>query len=1071
MSFDLRYGIVRILKQNGKTAGAGFVLTDNGLIATCSHVVQSHESQNRREPTPEERTVVFATGEQRQAWVDLNWWRSSQAEDVAVLRIDGVLPAHVKALPLGSSDGTSGHSFETFGFPEANLEGGLRGIGELLGETSIQGMRVLQLRSGEVTTGFSGTPVVDNLRRRVVGMITSITMPDKNGRLTETAFITPIETLRGVCDAIDLRDECPYRGLSFFTEKDNAFFFGREKIVDTLVDSLFRKDSCFLAVFGPSGCGKSSVVQAGLIPKLHDVYWDIFVTRPTDTDPPFQQWIAWLVQFPIQQQATQPGQFPRHVAVVIDQFEEVFVAFSQEEYQQIIMELTNVLEKKSPYLTLILVMRNDFYSLFMQHEALARWKQGHLVDIPPTIKRDEVVAMVKKPAEIVGWQFEDEGLIEAIANDTLETALNSNRNSGNSTVLPLLEFALTQLWDHRQGGVLTRNVYRRIGGVTGGLVNWADAAFNRFEERLHPLVRRTFMELIHLGNEDQLIPDSRRRRELTELVHNEAERNDIYQVVERLVDARLLVKSLKGGEEKVTVEIIHDALFQKWKRLKDWIAEKREILIWSQEHEERVEGWASERDEDKLLRRSELEGTWKFLESHQIDLNPHEQDFIKESKRRNRRVMMKQRLVAIAFLVLLVASLIASVVALIFQSNNVVIEKQHEKDQQRLLASLPVSVTNLNDHGPGSLREAIVQAPPGGAVTFAKTLRGTIRLTSGELKITKNLTISGPGAQALEISGGNTTRVFDISSNLIVSISNLTIRDGFTTQRSSEFSEGLGGGVYLDLLSQLALVNVIITENRADFGGGIYNHSGVLTLTNSIISHNSVRGDGGGIDNFGTLTLTDSTVAYNTTAQDGGGIKNTASLFLTNSTIATNTASGTGGGILNTEAGSAININYSTIYGNMAQAGGGMAIESGTEILEASIVAGNSASTAPDILGTVTLYWPSLIQNSTGTKISSSPVPSGLQKVYGPVPPSIQNAFELGKHSIFGKSPLLGPLQNNGGLTQTYALLPGSPAIDQVLPDTSGECGSNSSYPTDQRGVPRPKGAGCDLGSYEYVPS
>jgi hypothetical protein len=241
-----------------------------------------------------------------------------------------------------------------------------------------------------------------------------------------------------------------------------------------------------------------------------------------------------------------------------------------------------------------------------------------------------------------------------------------------------------------------------------------------------------------------------------------------------------------------------------------------------------------------------------------------------------------------------------------------------------------------------------------------------------------------------------------------------------------------------------------------------------MTLTKTTVSSNTVVGDGGGIENHGTMTLTNSTVSGNNAAQDGGGIKNRNTLFLTNSTISGNTASGNiattgyGGGILND--GGVIDITYGTIYANTAQAGGGIANKTTNEpgiIMIASIVASNNANSDPDILGIITLYWPSLIQNASGTIFFS-----------GPVPQILQVAFELGKHSIIGQLPKVGPLQNNGGTTQTHALLPGSPAIDQILPNNTDQlCGSSASNPTDQRGVKRPQGAGCDLGAYEYVPS
>ena len=225
MDFDLRDGIVRILKPNGETAGTGFVLTTDGLIATCSHVVQSSEAQKRGELRPEKTTIVFrATDELREAQVEPDWWRSSyKGEDVAILRVHGGLPEKVKPLPLGSSEGTSNHLFDTFGFPP-KLNQGIYGDGHILGETTIQNVLVRQLRSTQVTPGFSGAPVIDRLRRRVIGMVSSITPPDEYGRQVETAFITPTKILRDVCPSLQISDICPYCGLQAFTKDDAAFF-------------------------------------------------------------------------------------------------------------------------------------------------------------------------------------------------------------------------------------------------------------------------------------------------------------------------------------------------------------------------------------------------------------------------------------------------------------------------------------------------------------------------------------------------------------------------------------------------------------------------------------------------------------------------------------------------------------------------------------------------------------------------------------------------------------------------------------------------------------------------------
>lgn len=173
MNVDLKTGIVRVLKPNGETAGAGFVVTDDGLIATCAHVVEAA----RVGPGEVVRIILHATGEERQAHVEPDWWRAPDAEDVAILRPEGPLSEEVTALTLGSSGGTSGHPFKTLGFPDLSPEGGVLGDSHILGETTLRGVRVLQLSSPQITPGFSGAPVLDTVTRRVVGMMTSIAVP------------------------------------------------------------------------------------------------------------------------------------------------------------------------------------------------------------------------------------------------------------------------------------------------------------------------------------------------------------------------------------------------------------------------------------------------------------------------------------------------------------------------------------------------------------------------------------------------------------------------------------------------------------------------------------------------------------------------------------------------------------------------------------------------------------------------------------------------------------------------------------------------------------------------------
>src|SRR5829696_6882258 len=170
MAVDLQTGIVRILKSNRETAGAGFVVTQEGYIVTCAHVVRGAGSG----PGKTVRLTFHATKEDGVATVEREFWREPEAEDVAILRFKGTLPHGVEILPLGSSPGSEdSHPFRTFGFPAAKRVEGMGGAGTIIARTTENDFPVLQLQTPEVTIGFSGAPALDISKRRVVGMVVS----------------------------------------------------------------------------------------------------------------------------------------------------------------------------------------------------------------------------------------------------------------------------------------------------------------------------------------------------------------------------------------------------------------------------------------------------------------------------------------------------------------------------------------------------------------------------------------------------------------------------------------------------------------------------------------------------------------------------------------------------------------------------------------------------------------------------------------------------------------------------------------------------------------------------------
>jgi hypothetical protein len=338
------------------------------------------------------------------------------------------------------------------------------------------------------------------------------------------------------------------------------------------------------------------------------------------------------------------------------------------------------------------------------------------------------------------------------------------------------------------------------------------------------------------------------------------------------------------------------------------------------------------------------------------------------------------------------------------------------------------------------------------AQTACKTIGHAISLASSgdsikvaaatyneNLTIGASLNILGSNTNTTIIDGGGVNTVVTVSNaNAHVTLSNVTVRDGYARQ---------GGGVYNN--GMLTITRSIITGSSAvgpvGSGGGIFN-AGTLTINNSTLSNNSGRGTasgglGGGIGNAGTVTVNNSTFTGNSVsgvfgAGFGGGIGNSGTATVNNSTLSGNSATAWGGGIGNEGN---LTMNNSTISANK-ESYGGVANYSGVAILQNSIVANNSGG---NCYASVT---------SNGYNLSSD---------------GTCDFNNTGDRN--NTDPKLGPLQNNGGPTQTMALPSGSPAIDAGNPSGCTE-GQGHLLKTDQRGKPRPDPedtGGCDIGAYE----
>jgi parallel beta-helix repeat protein len=866
---------------------------------------------------------------------------------------------------------------------------------------------------------------------------------------TNTAIVPEVSQEQGVTG----EPRNPYKGLQAFRQEDQHDFFGRDALIDTLSNTLAdtlqaerpnQQNGRLLAIIGPSGSGKSSVMMAGLLPRLRQgeiagsdtwIYLDPMVpgVRPLESLA-----LALAERLPdrsllaIRQDLEEDSARGLHqlamalthrqgtrVLLCIDQFEELFTLTSaQDEREQFLELLVTALSEPRGPVVVVLTLRADFYDRVLSSSVLCPLIEQHQCVIPP-MDVQELRMVIEQPARLADVQLTFEG---DLVGDLLFEM------QGQAEALPLLEFALDQLFHRRRGHQLTREAYEDVGGVKGALIRQAESTYASLPSEEHRRLARTFfLRLIEPGASEQ--DTTRRRAARSELLLADPKETVLLeQVSEAFVRARLVTSTTIAGA--AVVEVSHEALIREWPRLANWLQEAREDILLQQTISEDATSWQEKgKSRDRLYRGPQLVEAQAWARRNSPSRN--ELAFLQASQRRRLRSGISVLTIVV---VLLASAGLAGWLSL-------------------QLPPDPTRVTTLLDNTTGSLRWATSNAPPGSTITFDASLRGTLFLTDS-LHMSKQLSIRGPGAGRLTINGDQNDEFgIAVSSTGSVSITGLA----FTS--SILYNAGT-----------LALINSTISGNTALVfpstdsdpytgladGGGVNNApGGKLTLINSTVSGNQADGSGGGIfiAPSGTLTLYNSTVSGNL-ADTGGGISNNGgTLRLINSTIADNKAERSGGGILNTTTISQMEMIFCTIYGNTGNEDGGGIWNGATNsasqlVMKNSLVAGNKSPAGPDILGPLTSQGYNLFQKTQGTTFA----PSQLHET---------DLLQVAP-SALGVDPLL---KDNKGLTQTHALLPGSAAIDRI---PSSDCRIKD-ISTDQRGVRRPQGVGCDIGAYELM--
>ena len=445
----------------------------------------------------------------------------------------------------------------------------------------------------------------------------------------------------------------PYKGLRAFQRIDAPDFFGREALTAMLVERLVA--GRFLAVVGPSGSGKSSVVKAGLLPALQEgviprsekwflaemipgrepldelarALWPVAVDPPSDMVEPMGRDSRGILRTV---QRILPDEDGAQLLLVIDQFEELWSMAEENSRRQFLDGLLTAIQAPQSPLRVVITLRADFYDRPLQHPHLATLLKENTVLVLP-MTRAELTWAIQEPADRLGVSFDD-GVLAAIVADVQD----------QPGILPLVQYALTEMFELRQGDRITENAYHETGGVLGALTKKAEEIYLDLQPAGREIARQLFLRLIVLGSADEdggAAPNTRRRARRSELEGLDQDSTTevslgqmalVSIVLERFGAARLLTFDLDPLNRLPTVEVAHEALLREWKRLRIWLEESREDVRLHRALVAARDEWeAAGRDEGYLLQGPRLSQFENWAAGTGLALTRPEQDFLAAS--------------------------------------------------------------------------------------------------------------------------------------------------------------------------------------------------------------------------------------------------------------------------------------------------------------------------------------------------------------------------------------------------------------------------------------------------------
>jgi WD40 repeat protein/Flp pilus assembly protein TadD len=482
-----------------------------------------------------------------------------------------------------------------------------------------------------------------------------VTVLDRAGRRIPDATLAPFDPLL----APELSDAlCPYLGLDAFQVRDGDKFFGRDALVERLLEA--TRQYRLVSVVGESGSGKSSLVSAGLLPRLRDgalegsADWRVLKPIVPGAEPLeslaqlTQRGSAAIQEFRDDHRALarqlgegESGSTP--AVVVVDQFEELFTLCQNEDdrahFTDNLLELTRVPQARN---IVIITLRSDFRSRVAQLPAFQRDFERGAIGLTP-LTAGELREAIEKPAAQVGLRFED-GLVDEMLHDIL----------GEPAALPLLQFTLLKLWENRQRNRVTLDTYHELGGGRLALAKSADALWETLIPEEQVTAKRIVLRLVQPAEGLEV---TSRRLPRSQLGSEAQERVD--RVLDRFVQARLLRLTPGTTRADDRVEVAHEALIRNWPRLVEWLEDERTRLRRRIQLRAAAQRWDTRGREGALLWRGSL------LEeaAQEEDLEPLEKLFVRTSQEQERRwrliVTVAKRSLVAAVLVIILGGFVA----------------------------------------------------------------------------------------------------------------------------------------------------------------------------------------------------------------------------------------------------------------------------------------------------------------------------------------------------------------------------------------------------------------------------